>query len=129
MQSIAQIDSEHSEDTRPDTQLFLRVSKTAKFLKEHLEAMAYSKMNVLHWHIVDDQSFPFVSRELPSLAREGAFSADAVYEPQDVQELVSYAKDLGIRIIPEFDTPGRDTETWHRFDILPLGIYTVSVVW
>ena len=40
-------------------------------LLAHLDAMAYSKLNVLHWHIVDMPSFPFASRSLPHLARDG----------------------------------------------------------
>jgi len=68
--------------------------------------MEMSKLNVLHWHIVDDQSFPYQSQQFPELSQAGAFSAEAVYSAADIDEIVLYARARGVRVIPEFDMPG-----------------------
>ena len=68
---------------------------------QHLDAMAYSKLNVLHWHLVDSVSFPFESVTFPQLADTGAYSASHRYTPDDVQQVISYATRRGIRVLPE----------------------------
>lgn len=82
-------------------------------LYQALDAMSADKFNVLHWHIVDDQSFPYVSTAIPALSALGAWGApDAAavrahtYSPAVVQAVINYAQLRGIRIIVEFDTPG-----------------------
>lgn len=63
-------------------------------------------MNVLHWHIVDEQSFPCGSDKYPQLAEKGAYSHDAIYSTKDMKDIVKYAYDRGVRVIPEWDIPG-----------------------
>ncbi|EFN52781.1 hypothetical protein CHLNCDRAFT_58755 [Chlorella variabilis] len=82
-------------------------------IKEHLDAMAMVKMNCLHWHLTDDESFPWLSEELPELAGKGAFAPEAVYTSKDIREVVEYARFRGIRVIPELDMPGH-TQSWGK---------------
>jgi hexosaminidase len=79
-----------------------------------IDTLVYNFYSVLHWHIVDDQSFPYNSTTFPELAAQGAYNAPYdthIYSQEDVQAVIEYATDRGIRVLAEFDTPGH-TESW-----------------
>jgi hexosaminidase len=76
-------------------------------VKRNLDAMAAVKLNVFHWHLSEDQGFRVESKRFPKLHQEGS---DGLYYTQDqVREIVAYARDRGIRVVPEFDMPGHTT--------------------
>ncbi|MBC8951599.1 family 20 glycosylhydrolase [Xenorhabdus sp. PB62.4] len=73
-------------------------------IKRQLEGMAAAKINVFHWHLTDDQGWRFASEHYPKLqqlASDGLF-----YSKAQMQEVVTYASSLGIRVVPEIDFPG-----------------------
>jgi hexosaminidase len=73
-------------------------------LKRNLDAMASVKLNVFHWHLTDDQGFRIESKLYPKLHE---LASDGFYYTQDqIKDIVAYASDLGIRVIPEIDVPG-----------------------
>ncbi|CAK5269834.1 unnamed protein product [Mycena citricolor] len=78
-------------------------------IKRTLDAMSWVKLNMFHWHIVDSQSFPLSLPDYPELAQKGAYSANEVYSPQDVEDIVQYAAERGIDVLMEIDTPGHTT--------------------
>jgi hexosaminidase len=78
-------------------------------LQRNLDGMAAVKMNVFHWHLSDDQGFRAESKVFPKLT--GAGSEDHYYTQEEMRDLVAYAHDRGIRVVPEFDTPGH-SRSW-----------------
>lgn len=71
-----------------------------------LSAMAMNKLNVLHWHLTDSQSWPFASELYPELAQKGAYCKKCVYSIHQVEAVVQAAALYGIRVILEVDMPG-----------------------
>jgi hexosaminidase len=73
----------------------------------NLDVMAMNKLNVLHWHMTDDQSWPFQSITYPEISEKGAYHPKhSIYSHDDVQKVLDAALMRGIRVIPEFDLPG-----------------------
>ena len=76
-------------------------------IKRNLDGMAAVKLNVFHWHLTEDQGFRIESRRYPELTKLGS---DGQYFTQEqVRDIINYAADRGIRVIPEFDMPGHCT--------------------
>ena len=73
-------------------------------LKRNLDGLVAVKMNVLHWHLSDDQGFRVESKVFPKLTGMG--SDEKFYTQAEIKDFLAYAHDRGIRVIPEFDMPG-----------------------
>ena len=78
-------------------------------LKRTLDGMASVKLNVFHWHLSEDQGFRMESKVFPKLTESG--SDGLFYTQEQAREIVAYARDRGIRVVPEFDMPGH-TSAW-----------------
>ena len=76
-------------------------------IKRNIDGLEAVKMNVFHWHLSDNQGFRVESKKFPKLQEMGS---DGLYYTQDeVRDLIAYARDRGIRVVPEFDVPGHST--------------------
>jgi hexosaminidase len=76
-------------------------------LKRNLDAMAAVKLNVFHWHLSEDQGFRVESKKYPKLHQLG--SDGNYYTQEQIKDIIAYARDRGIRVVPEFDIPGHST--------------------
>lgn len=79
----------------------------AEVIERNLDAMAAVKLNVLHWHLSDNQGFRVESRKFPKL--QGLGSDGHYYTQDQLREILAYARERGIRVVPEFDMPGHTT--------------------
>ena len=76
-------------------------------IRRNIDGMEAVKMNVFHWHLSENQGFRAESKKYPKLHELGS---DTLYYTQDeIRDLVAYARDRGIRVVPEFDMPGHAT--------------------
>ena len=98
-----------------------------ELVKEYIDLMASYKMNVFHWHLVDDQGWRIEIKKYPMLTQVGAWRVDhtnlvwgtrpqaqagepatygGYYTQEQLKELVQYAADRGVTIVPEIEMPG-----------------------
>ena len=92
-------------------------------VKEYLDLMAMYKMNVFHWHLTDDQGWRIEIKKYPELTQIGAYRSGSMvgrysdhnidtiryggfYTQKDIKEIVKYAQNLHITIVPEIEMPG-----------------------
>ena len=79
----------------------------ADVIKRNIDGMAMVKMNVLHLHLTEDQGFRIESKTFPKLHEMGG---EGMYYTQvQMKDIIKYAADRGIRVVPEFDIPGHAT--------------------
>ncbi len=92
-----------------------RTFQSVDYLKKTIDVMAVFKMNVLHLHLTDDQGWRLEIKRYPELTKKGARFADKWNEPEsyngfytqdEIRELVAYAQDRNVTIVPEIELPG-----------------------
>eukprot|EP00727_Mastigamoeba_balamuthi_P006293 m51a1_g2284 putative beta-hexosaminidase 3-like (916) ;mRNA; f:394744-398356 len=110
----------HIEDNPRFTHRELLIDTSRHFqpipvIKSVIDGMSYTKINVLHWHIVDKESFPFVPPSLPELGLLGSYSETERYTATEVASVIEYARQRGVRVMIEIDVPGH-AESWCHAD-------------
>jgi hexosaminidase len=98
-------------------------------IKRNLDGMEAVKFNVLHWHLSDDQGFRVESKKFPKfqqMSSEGMY-----YSQEEIKDVIEYAYDRGIRVVPEFDMPGHSTSWFVAYPELASepGPYQVEHKW
>jgi len=95
-------------------------------LKRTLDGMAAVKLNVFHWHLSDDQGFRVESKKYPRLQQYGS---DGLYYTQpEIREVVAYARERGIRVVPELDVPGHSSSWLAAYPSLGTGAGPFHVI-
>jgi hexosaminidase len=86
---------------------------TVDFIKKYIDLLAYYKMNVLHWHLTEDQGWRIEIKKYPKLTEVGAYRTEAdgstyggFYTQEQIKDIVKYAQDRHVTIIPEIELPG-----------------------
>lgn len=83
------------------------------FVKRYIDLLAYHKMNVLHWHLTEDQGWRIEISQYPKLTKVGAWRTEkdgsiygGFYTQEQIKNIVAYAAERGITVVPEIELPG-----------------------
>ena len=85
---------------------------SVKTIKKYIDLLALYKMNVLHWHLTEDQGWRIEIDKYPKLNTVGSWREDSTgkyggfYTKKEIREIVKYAKERYIEVIPEIELPG-----------------------
>ncbi len=98
-------------------------------IERNLDGMEAVKLNVFHWHLSEDQGFRVESKVFPLLHEKG--SSGLYYTQKQIAEVIEYARDRGIRVVPEFDMPCHTTSWFAGYPQLASGAgpYQVADRW
>src|SRR6266699_6317884 len=88
-------------------------------IRRNLDGMEAVKMNVFHWHLSENQGFRVESKKLPKLT--GLGSGGQYHLQEEIRDLIAYAHDRGIRVVPEFDMPGHSSSWFVGYPDLASG--------
>ncbi len=88
-------------------------------IERDLDGMEAVKLNVFHWHLSDDQGFRVESKKFPLLQEKG--SNGLYYTRDQIRQVIEYARDRGIRVVPEFDMPCHTTSWFVGYPQLASG--------
>jgi hexosaminidase len=133
---------------------------TKEEVKELIDYLAYHKLNVFHWHLVDDQGWRIEIKKYPKLTEVGAWRVDrehlpwdsrpamkegekatygGYYTQEDIKEVVAYAKERFITVVPEIEMPGHTTSslaaypeyscTGGPFNVVPGGLWPITDIY
>ncbi|MCF8241980.1 MAG: family 20 glycosylhydrolase [Melioribacteraceae bacterium] len=108
------------------------------FVKRYIDLLAYHKMNTLHWHLTEDQGWRIEIKKYPKLTEIGAFRTyenDSVYggfyTQEQIRDIVKYAEERHIRIVPEIELPGHAVAALAAYPELSCtgGPFEVATTW
>ncbi|EED13414.1 beta-N-acetylhexosaminidase NagA, putative [Talaromyces stipitatus ATCC 10500] len=88
---------------------------TVPKIKEQIDGMALSKLNILHWHLDDSQSWPVEMSSYPQMIKD-AYSPSQTFSHGDLKDVIEYARARGVRVVPEVDMPGHSAAGWQQVD-------------
>jgi hexosaminidase len=95
-------------------------------LRQNIDLMEASKLNVFHWHLSEDQGFRMESKIYPLLQGKG--SEGLYYTQDEARALIAYARDRGIRVVPEFDMPAHAASWFVGYPELASGTGPYSII-